>query len=164
MNHQLPTYISHLPDAGALWANLFTWYPGDAVHGWYCFPPVARVGRVLQWAALRAVPLTLVVPDWPSQSWWPLLLTYLCDVPFVFPPQPSLLSVPAGPLEESLQWTMIGCRLSFGSSAERVSQIQRSLSLCAGGPTVRGQGTTLDGARGQSIAGSAVSLLLTLPE
>ena len=55
-NHQLPIYISHLPDAGALWANLFTWYPGDAVHGWYCFPPVARVGRVLQWAFCTRYP------------------------------------------------------------------------------------------------------------
>jgi hypothetical protein len=163
VNHQIPNYISHLPDAGALWTNLFTWYPNDAVHGWYCFPPVARVGRVLQWAVLHEVPMTLVVPDWPSQPWWPLLLTYLSDVPLVFPPQPALLSVPAGSLEESLQWTMIGCRLSFGSSAERVSQIRQSLSLCAAGQMVRGRGTTLDGVRGRSIASDAISVLLTLP-
>ena len=124
---------------------------------------MARVGRVLQWAVLHEVPMTLVVPDWPSQPWWPLLLTYLSDVPLVFPPQPALLSVPAGSLEESLQWTMIGCRLSFGSSAERVSQIRQSLSLCAAGQMVRGRGTTLDGVRGRSIASDAISVLLTLP-
>ena len=33
VNHQLPIYISHLPDAGALTANLFTWFPRGAVHG-----------------------------------------------------------------------------------------------------------------------------------
>ena len=123
---------------------------------------MSRVGRVLRWAAGYSILLTLVVPDWPSQPWWPLLLQHLCDGPFVFPPQPSLLSVPEGPLEEALQWTMIACRLSFGNSATRASQMQQSLWHYDAGLTVRGRGTTLDDARGRSIASSAVSVQLTL--
>ena len=117
---------------------------------------------MLRWAHAYQCHLTLVVPDWPSQPWWPMLLLHLCDVPVVLPPQPHLLSVPEGPLEESLQWTMIACRLSFGNSAERGCQMQQSLLRCDAGPTVRGRGTILDGDRGRSIATSAVSVQLTL--
>ena len=117
---------------------------------------------MLRWAMGRRVPLTLVVPDWPGQPWWPLLLAHRCDVPLVFPPQPNLLAVPAGPLEEALQWTMIGCRLSFEGSEVRACRIRRSLSLCAVGQTGRGRGTMVDGARGRSIAIAAASVQRTL--
>jgi len=138
VNHQLPRYISYLPDAGALTVNLFTWDPpADVARVFYCFPPVTRVGRVLRWATSFHMRLTLVVPDWPSQPWWPVILHHLRDVRVVLPPQPNL---------------------SFGNSAAQVSEMQRSLSRYGGGRTEGGRHMTLDGEHGLSIATSAVSV------
>ena len=158
VNHQLPRYISHLPDAGAFAVNLFLWAPGrDVALGLYCFPPVKRIGRVLQWAQQFDIMLTMVVPDWPSQPWWPLLLRHLCDVPVVMPPQRHLLTVPEGQLPEALQWTMIGCRLWFGSFAARAYQSAPFRSSSDAGPTAGETATTVEGERGLSIARAAES-------
>ena len=50
VNHQLPTYISALPDAGALTVNLFTWSPPTQRAACTAFP------RCLGWAACYAGP------------------------------------------------------------------------------------------------------------
>ena len=40
----------------------------------YCFPPMHLVPSVLRHVAQSSARVLLVVPDWPSQPWWPLLL------------------------------------------------------------------------------------------
>ena len=40
----------------------------------YCFPPRHLVPSVLRHVAQSSARVLLVVPDWPSQPWWPLLL------------------------------------------------------------------------------------------
>lgn len=45
--------------------------------GWgvvYAFPPVKLVGEVVQLVIEQRVRAVLVVPEWPAQWWWPLLL------------------------------------------------------------------------------------------
>ena len=37
------------------------------------FPPVALVARVIHYLSLQKAMVTLVVPLWPSSSFWPLL-------------------------------------------------------------------------------------------
>ena len=40
----------------------------------YCFPPFALIGRVIQHVREGKARATIIVPDWPSQAWWPELM------------------------------------------------------------------------------------------
>ena len=73
VNTRLPRYYSRYPDpeAAGTDALLQRWWTEERC---YCFPPFALIGRVLQKLELEGGTMLIVVPDWPSQPWWPLLL------------------------------------------------------------------------------------------
>ena len=63
----------------------------------YAFLPFALIGRCLQKAREeRVVHLLLIAPQWPAQSWYPLLLDMLVDFPRILPNQPYILLKPRG--------------------------------------------------------------------
>jgi hypothetical protein len=58
------------PVEGCNWSALANDWPEGLL---YCFPP-HLVPSVLRHVAQSSARVLLVVPDWPSQPWWPLLL------------------------------------------------------------------------------------------
>lgn len=42
----------------------------------YAFPPVVMILRVLKLVIRQEADTVLVVPNWPTQSWWPLLMQF----------------------------------------------------------------------------------------
>ena len=46
----------------------------------YCFPPFSLIGRVLQHVRECKAWATVIVPDWPSQFWWPELMAMQISV------------------------------------------------------------------------------------
>ena len=73
-NAKLPRFYSMLGSDGALGANALqqSWEGENA----YCAPPWAYIGRVLKKLhCMRHVACTLLVPDFPSSAWYPVLLS-----------------------------------------------------------------------------------------
>lgn len=94
----------------------------------YANPPFSIIGQVLQRISVSSRDLTLIVPAWPSQYWWPLLLHLLVEVPLLLP-EDSSLSLSSGS-QRSPPWRVFACRIS-GRSAKRKAFRRRLHRLCA---------------------------------
>jgi Reverse transcriptase (RNA-dependent DNA polymerase) len=71
-NHRLPRYYSRYPDPGATATDAFSqdWRGEQS----YCFPPFPVIGQVLRKLELEGGVMTIIVPEWTTQPWWPTLL------------------------------------------------------------------------------------------
>ena len=89
-NTQLTIFFSWKPDpkASAIDALAQPWIH----HRPYMFPPFALIGRCLQKIRKEVVPFALLVaPIWWSQTWYPLVLEMLVDLPQILPNSDNLL-------------------------------------------------------------------------
>jgi hypothetical protein len=71
-NSLLPRFISPHPDEGAEGCDAFSmrWRDWKA----YIHPPISVISRVIQKVEAEEVKAVIVVPNWPSQHWWPHLM------------------------------------------------------------------------------------------
>ena len=119
LNAQLPRYITWQPDPSAENVDAFTvdWGP----LWFYAFPPFCLIPKCLQ--KIRADKATglLVVPNWPTQSWFPALQDMLTEKPLVLCRHAQLLVQPVSfmphPLHKHLD--LLCCRLSANPSGRR---------------------------------------------
>ena len=79
LNHQVPTYFAWKPDPGAKAIDTFTEDWADAM--FYAFPPFNLVGRVLQKSKRDHTCGIIVVPYWPTQSWFAKFADMCIDSP-----------------------------------------------------------------------------------
>ena len=89
---RLPTYVSPLLDPGA-WRTDTLSFPWTDLWA-YMFPPFPLILEVLQRIQASNCHAVLVAPAWPSQAWFPRLLSLLDDHPRCLPPQRMLLRQP----------------------------------------------------------------------
>ena len=89
LTHQLPRFYSWRPDpvAEATDAFLQDW---SAVRG-FANPPWNLIGRVLTKVECQGAELILLAPIWPSQPWYPKLLSLLVAHPLRIEPQLTLI-------------------------------------------------------------------------
>ena len=81
-NNKLPDYFSNGPDPFAKGFDAFTLDWPDSV---YAFPPVMLVGKFLSYFKHFNLNEGLViVPFWPAQTFFPVLLTLIIKVPIIF--------------------------------------------------------------------------------
>lgn len=65
----------------------------------YAFPPLALLQRVLLKASQEQVrSLILIAPNWPSRTWFPLIIQHLIEDPIRLPLHPDLLTQQRGRL------------------------------------------------------------------
>ena len=109
LNHQLPLYVSRLPDPGASAVDAFQ---QDWGH-WKSFihPPVVLLPRILQKVRSDKATALLVAPDWPGQPWYAQIKLMLTGTPYPLPQEKSLLFLPfdqeaVHPLWRSLNLTV----------------------------------------------------------
>ena len=97
INKQFVKYVAFKPDPEALYIDAFTlpWTDLD----FYAFPPFCVVSRVLHKVYREQAKGIIVVPDWPTQSWYPLLGRMLIQEPVLASARVNLLSLPAKPNE-----------------------------------------------------------------
>ncbi len=71
-NAKLKRFFALWPSPGVEGVDFFAQRPkrSDRL---YLFPPPALVGRVLWHMAKHRLSGVIVIPEWPSQAWWPLL-------------------------------------------------------------------------------------------
>lgn len=81
LNHQLPRYVAWEPDPGAEAIDAFSIDWGGMF--FYAFPPFCLVGRCLQKIMQDFASGILVVPNWRTQPWFPLLFGVLTEPPMV---------------------------------------------------------------------------------
>ena len=94
LNCQCERYVSWMPDPGAFAVDAFSLnWSGFKM---YAFPPFSLISRVLQQLLRDSASGILIVPDWPTQSWYPLLMRYLRDPPLSLS-HPNLLQLPFAP-------------------------------------------------------------------
>ena len=101
----------------------------------YAFPPFSLTGRRLEKIHANKAEGILIVPQWPSQSWYPKLLRLLVVPPIVIHPKRNLLVLPGRrqlhPLREKL--TLLACLLSGNfMKNEDFLRKQPTFSCCHG--------------------------------
>ena len=113
LNCQLDRYISWRPDPGAAFIDAFTCDWSAELN--YIFPPFSLIGRALKKLKKDKGQAVFVVPYWPTQPWFALVLQMLTQRPLLLPKNKNLLSLPfapnkAHPLAKNL--ILMACRLS----------------------------------------------------
>lgn len=132
LNAQLPRFVSwwHDPEAWATDAFLQDLRPENA----YANPPFSMVARLLAMVRRQRATMTVIVPVWRTQPWWPMLAEMAVDCPLLFLPSHDLFlpghlgsETPMG----APRWPALAVRISGAPS--RVAAFQRHLSECSVG-------------------------------
>ena len=95
LNYKVKPYISWHPDPHCLTTNAFT-IPWD-YNLIYCFPPFSLIWKTLAKIRREKVDAILIVPQWPTQSWYPSAMRLLVDHPRIFTSAPTHLQLPHNP-------------------------------------------------------------------
>lgn len=92
LNAQLPQFVSWRPhhQAWAVDALSLTWSNIKA----YAFPPFLLINKVIQKVRAEQAHLLLITPNWPTQPWWPALLSLSVSHPVLITPRENLLTLP----------------------------------------------------------------------
>lgn len=124
VNHQLPKYVSYLPDPNAVavnafsltWTNLFS----------YIFCPFSVIGNVVQKLDQDQAEAVLIAPLFSTQPWFPRLLQLVSSPPFLLPKVEKILIQPGNQEAHPLQNMTLGVfRVSGKNSA--VAAFQKTL-------------------------------------
>ena len=101
LSSQSPKYASWKLGLGATHVDAFSFaWTGMLA---YLFPPFCLIARCLKkLESDRALGL-IVVPLWPTQAWWPQLLTRLIATPVIEPQDKDLLTLPHNGMEHPLK-------------------------------------------------------------
>ena len=120
LNHQLVNYTSWRPDPFAQATDAFrlSW---KGLNG-YTFPPFGLVGKCLQKIRQEQSTITMVVPQWHSQVWYPTLMECLMDYPLILPKCVDLLRSPSNQLHPLIiqgSLKLLACRVSGNNTLQQ---------------------------------------------
>ena len=92
LSSQLPVFVSYHPDPATMHIDAFSrsWQGRP----FYTFPPFAAVGKVLHKIVLDVAAGIIVVPYWPTEPWYSLLIKLLIDIPILLRSSKTLLQHP----------------------------------------------------------------------
>jgi hypothetical protein len=143
INYQITPYVSFHPDPGAIAVNAFhmSWQQYQA----YIFPPFCLISRILQKIQQEQCTVVVVVPRWPTQTWWPKLVSLLIAYPILLPKTRDTLILPSSPesthpLYPHLELLM--CHLSGNRS--KVKAFQQLLPTLFPNPGDKGRLNSID--------------------
>jgi len=121
INKKCKDYVSWTKDPGAIAVDAFT--IGWKKFFFYAFPPFALIIRVLQKIKAEGARGIVVVPQWPTQPWYPLFLSMLETEVLLIKPDSNTVLLPdrkPHPLWKSL--TLAAGKLSGEPSYQRAFQ------------------------------------------
>lgn len=84
INNKLEPYVAWKPDPRAIFIDAFS-EPWHKFTNFYAFPPFSVVMKCLKKIAMEKAKGILIVPLWPTQSWFPKLIKMLVQTPLVLP-------------------------------------------------------------------------------
>lgn len=144
LNYRLKPYVSYKPDPGALAVDAFTVQWSQYV--FYAFPPFSVIMRVLQKIQQDQATGLVVVPFWPTQTWWPPLTRMLIQAPLVLPKRKNTLYLPQDPNAVHplhRQMSLLLCHLSGNICKVKEFHLQLPTLLCSPGVPAPGSNTAL---------------------
>lgn len=113
LNFQFPNYVAYRPDplAKAVDAFSLSWKNLQ----FYAFPPFSVIPSMLQKILVDKARGVVVLPNWPSQPWYALLMRMMVEIPILVSARNNLLIMPAQPklkhrLKKSLN--LLICKVS----------------------------------------------------
>ena len=89
LNNQLDVYCLWKPDHGCTNVDAFSidW----SNFNFFAFPPFGLIARCVQKISQVKAKRILLIPVWPTQTWFPLVLQVLYNQPWIFKPSANLL-------------------------------------------------------------------------
>ena len=116
INYQFPQYVSFKPDPGAMAIDALKMNISDLK--FYAFPPFSVIGTFLQQIEQQKATGVVILPDWPTQAWFPKAMKMCLLPPTQIGPKKRLLILPGHPnqvhpLHKTL--TLLVCLLSHTS-------------------------------------------------
>lgn len=121
INNKCEKYISWFPDPNSSLIDAFT--TSWSTYYFYAFPPFSCITRALEKIIQEKALGIMVVPNWPSQPWFPIFQKLLLKKPILFEPSPNLLLSPfrtSHPLSKKL--SLVAGILSGSLTKEEESQ------------------------------------------
>ena len=128
-NTKCKKFVSWKKDPGSIAVDAFTidWTP----HFFYAFPPFSTILRVLRKVQLEKARGIIVVPQWPSQAWFPLCMSMFESEPIIFKPTLNLVrSTNREPHPLGRRLTLVAGVLSSRYSREEECQRKRGTLRC----------------------------------
>ena len=105
LNHQLPKYVSRHPDPEAMSVNAMTlqW------NKWTSFihPSIVMLLRILKKIREDQSTFLLIAQNWPAQTWYPLLLQLLINIPAILPMSEHTIYLPFNWQARHPLWRML---------------------------------------------------------
>ena len=92
LNFQIKPFVSWKADPEATAINAFTISWSETFS--YIFPPFSLLGKVLQKLQEDKGKAFVIVPEWKTQTWYPMLQKLMLDQPVQLPQRKSLLLLP----------------------------------------------------------------------
>ena len=126
LNTQLKRYVSWYPDRKAVAIDAFTRFWGNEFV--YVFSPFSLILDILNKIKEEKAKALVIVPYWPTQTWFPVLVRMLINFPLMLPRMKNLLTLPfdssqTHPLQPKMN--MMACLLSGKDSS--VQEFQHGL-------------------------------------
>ena len=112
LNKQVCTYVSWKPDPGATAVDAVSivWDRKP----FYAFPPFSLIHRCLQKITADKAEGVMIVPMWPTQTYYPRMMSMLIQLPRLLPRKENLLRLPHSQKSHLLWMKMqlMACRVS----------------------------------------------------
>ena len=102
MIRQFSDYVAYRPDPEAKFIDTFT--IGWSSLKFYAFSSIAIISRVMSKISQDEAERTIVVPYWPNQVWYPVMLKMLISVPILLNSRKSLLQLPQSADQNHPMW------------------------------------------------------------
>ncbi len=126
-NKRMPLFVSPFEDEQAWRVDALS-FPWDGVEA-YAFPPFPLVAKSLEKIAkAENCSVILIAPKWPSQRWFPLLLSLLYDRPRQLPAWDRIVSQPGFPYHRNPGWLALHA-WPLCSDPSRVEDFQAGLPI-----------------------------------
>ncbi|CAB4027168.1 Hypothetical predicted protein [Paramuricea clavata] len=159
LNTKCTKYVSYRPNPGAQAVNAFTIPWGNLQ--FYAFSPFSIILKVLHKVNCEIATGLIVVPHWPTQSWWPYLTDMLIAKPIILPRKPDLLYLPSEPqrihpLSKTIR--LLLCKVSGDYSRVKDFRTQLHVSYYSPGEMVLGNSIqhTCDSGNSTVISGRLI--------
>ena len=118
--------MAYSPDPEAKFIDAFTidWSGLKS----YAFPLIAIISRFLSKISQDEAEGIIVVPYWPNQVWYPVMLKMLISIPILLNSRKSLLQLPQSPDQnDPLWWKMDMIVAHLSGSSRRAQHCQKQL-------------------------------------
>lgn len=112
LNKKCTKFISWKPDPESFCVDAFT-VPWNKEY-FYAFPPFCLVSKVLEKIIQEKAVGIVIVPDWPSQSWFPLFIKLLLEKPLKFSYKEDIILSPFRELDPLLRRTSLVAGKLYG--------------------------------------------------